>query len=377
MRPFNRKRAADERGQILIIVAGGLVAIMLGVGLVIDSGYALMQHRVAQNAADSAAIAGTRIVTLHYQSGAGTDADVLEAVEETSLANEVGAGEFEAMYVDNKGDPFSPEIAVGGGVIPPSAGGVKVTSAKDFETFFMGLAGFDEMTAHASGTARAAVYAGTLGGPGSPLLPIAVNLATIQGEGVCPVGSDPGDPGCPELELADGHNEPDGLAGPGNFGWMAWPGISGSAPDLASMLRYPSAPSTHLAPVMTVPQNTSITLPGNTGVSNSIAIRTQIANWAASGQTVYVPIISPGPGPCPDGCYPGTSTPYPEPFQGNGAGMTYNIIGFAGFQITGCGSPCVKELHGVFREVVVLGPTGLGLGTPGTEGSILSVQLVK
>jgi len=241
----------------------------------------------------------------------------------------------------------------------------------------MGLAGFDQLTTHASGTARAAVYAGTLGGPGSPLLPIAVNQATIANEGICPVDSDPGDPGCQEFELADGHNEPEGLAGPGNFGWMHWPGITGgSAPDLASMLRYPSAPASHQAPTFSVPQGNYLTLPGNSGVSNSSAVRTAIESWANSGQTVYVPIISPGPGPCPAGCFPGTSTPYPAPFQGSGSSETYNIIGFAGFQLTGCDNPCVRNLLGVFREVIFLGPTGSGLGTPGTEGSIVGIQLV-
>ena len=76
MRPIHLDRPSDERGQVLIIVAGGLVALMLAVGLVIDTGLALAQHRVAQNAADAAAIAGTRIVSLHFQSGAGSDASV-------------------------------------------------------------------------------------------------------------------------------------------------------------------------------------------------------------------------------------------------------------------------------------------------------------
>ncbi len=56
-------RPADRRsGQMIVLFALSLIAIVLVVGLVVDGGFAFAQRRTAQNAADFAAIAGTRIV---------------------------------------------------------------------------------------------------------------------------------------------------------------------------------------------------------------------------------------------------------------------------------------------------------------------------
>ena len=51
-------RSPRERGQILVIFVLALVAIIAGVGLVIDGGFAFAQRRSEQNAADLAAFAG-------------------------------------------------------------------------------------------------------------------------------------------------------------------------------------------------------------------------------------------------------------------------------------------------------------------------------
>jgi Flp pilus assembly protein TadG len=49
---------SDQRGQILVIFVVALVAIIAGVGLVIDGGFTFAQRRSEQNAADLAAFAG-------------------------------------------------------------------------------------------------------------------------------------------------------------------------------------------------------------------------------------------------------------------------------------------------------------------------------
>jgi Flp pilus assembly protein TadG len=51
-------RTSRERGQILVIFVLALVAIIAGVGLVIDGGFAFAQRRAEQNAADLGAFAG-------------------------------------------------------------------------------------------------------------------------------------------------------------------------------------------------------------------------------------------------------------------------------------------------------------------------------
>ena len=72
------KRLHGERGQTLALFAICLVVILLGVGLVVDGGYALWQRRSSQNASDLAALAGARIVAESVGGDAtnGTDANV-------------------------------------------------------------------------------------------------------------------------------------------------------------------------------------------------------------------------------------------------------------------------------------------------------------
>ena len=53
---------ADERGQILVIVAMGIVAMVAMVGLIIDGGNAWGQQRKTQNGADAMAQAGATVI---------------------------------------------------------------------------------------------------------------------------------------------------------------------------------------------------------------------------------------------------------------------------------------------------------------------------
>ena len=55
-------RSDNERGQILVIVAAGLVAIIAMVALVVDGGFAWAKQRDTQNAADASAEAGATML---------------------------------------------------------------------------------------------------------------------------------------------------------------------------------------------------------------------------------------------------------------------------------------------------------------------------
>src|SRR3954468_13561643 len=56
-RRSNRRRARDERGQVLVIFALALVAIVAMTGLVLDGGSTFVHLRDQQNVADAAAMA--------------------------------------------------------------------------------------------------------------------------------------------------------------------------------------------------------------------------------------------------------------------------------------------------------------------------------
>ncbi len=56
-------------GQILVLFAGGLAVFLILIGLVIDGGMAFLSRRDAQNTADLAALAGTKVVADLYVKG--------------------------------------------------------------------------------------------------------------------------------------------------------------------------------------------------------------------------------------------------------------------------------------------------------------------
>jgi hypothetical protein len=55
-----RLRRSDKRGQVLVLFAGGLVALLVIAALAFDAGMMLVERRDEQNAADAAALAGAR-----------------------------------------------------------------------------------------------------------------------------------------------------------------------------------------------------------------------------------------------------------------------------------------------------------------------------
>ena len=101
---------------MIVLFTFALAALLLFVGLAVDGGYALVQRRAVQNAADFAAIAGTRIVGESLTGrayGSGTDANVLSAIQSILAANN-GLLE-EARYVSATGASLG---SVGGGSFP-------------------------------------------------------------------------------------------------------------------------------------------------------------------------------------------------------------------------------------------------------------------
>ena len=166
------RRHRHERGQVLVIVALGAVALMAMVGLVIDGGYAWGRQRDTQNGADSIAKAGT-VVIQHYLAGVDTpnpnDWDVACAVAGAATANDVTVESAE--YTDFEGQPLNPAVAVGtcgaidpGIAIPVGAQGVKASTSETFDTFLMRIVGFSTLTTTANATAVVGIPSAIPGG---------------------------------------------------------------------------------------------------------------------------------------------------------------------------------------------------------------------
>ncbi len=359
------RRSHGEPGQLLVVFALALTGVVLAVGLVVDGGYAWAQRRSAQNAADLASLAGTRIVGLKLAGSTADGTTVLNAMNAVNQANGVpNVTSGEAIYVDNNG--ASTGTLVAAGAIPASARGVQLSASRQWRPFFLGMAGINSWTATASAVSKTSIKRIDTA-PSGDLLPLAMPFNSVPSI-VCPEGTPASS--CTTTTLASG-------TGPGQFGWMSWSG-AGNAVYTCDIMTPPLD-----NPAYSIALNSYITIPGNTGVSASNCLRNAFQYWIDSGATIYVPIISPGPGACPSFCWPGTAIQYPDPTNGKtGSNIAYNVIGFGGFQMTGCdgstdASKCkIDDIEGVYRQVIFNGPTGAG--EPG--GSTLTgtaIQLVR
>jgi hypothetical protein len=211
-----------QPGQVAIIMALSFVALMGMVGTGIDLGLGYAHRREVQNAADSAAVAGAVALGRHYQyafltqAGSGytlggltdaTDSTINQEIQYAAAAGvpeypdpatspswPTGTGnELTAIYLltDQSNPPnITPNGGpVGGGSIPSTAAGVRVTAKLRYETIFARVLPNNCCT-HFSVTGQADAQLRPLGTTdvGAPFVVCGGSLA---GEGAWKVGPTP------------------------------------------------------------------------------------------------------------------------------------------------------------------------------------------
>ena len=352
--------SGKPRGQMIVLFALVLTALVLVIGLIVDGGNALAQRRASQNAADFAALAGARIVAFKVSGDAinGTDANVQAAITNAVVANGGTTPSYGApngpRYLDDNGALLG---YVGSG-IPTTASGVKVWADRTWTPYFVGMIGINSWTASAEATATGGYCVGCAPLSGT-LFPAGISTAFFQTYPYCagPVSADPTDPCNPQ------HLTPGNLNVPGGFGWLKFGcdgyglgqeplanigGCRNDKPFLQEEIGPPSK-SYGCCTVVGVPGSLDRigSLPGNKASADcSYYIDNQI--------TVTVPIW--------------------DTAGGTGQNAWYHIVGFAGFQITECEGG--KDIEGVWRKAFFTGPTTSTPSTPGVPEP-LGVQLVK
>lgn len=369
---MRRERDAGERGQVLVIVAVAMTALLAMAGLVIDAGLAWSHRRESQNAADAAAIAGARIVGVDREQAVydpdewaanPTFADpgtaIQTAIENAMQYNSSGGQAIDPIawgtpgapeYTDVFGDRFDPPLYVGPGAVPGNAQGVYVPVSSTADTLIMQIVGIGEVDIATDATA--------VTGPTPPvggLLPLIFRerwlvppQEPIVGDPTGKTTQEPFKQNCqyvfrdtlpPELECPYLTNNPPFLdpqppadVYPGNFGWISWDGISLSNAKLVEWSRDPlNAPIDWYTdvcdPIDTddtcwVPQNAIAAdapheqfwrFEGTTGNRNATMMEIRDLY---TGEIVYVPIWRFDP----DEDY-------------NGATAVFEITGFATFRI--------------------------------------------
>ena len=313
---FRHSPRRNERGQVLLIVAGGLVAFLLIAGLVIDGGVGFRERRISQNISDLAAMAGTRVVAESYldPSTPVDGSDVFAAIDESTRDNECASPcSWTAEYVAPAGTGVTTDLGpvVDGGTIPTGAQGVRVSSDRHPGTFFMRVIGISQLSVGADATALTSQLEPP---PSGILLPIGVFDADYQ------VGVN--------YTLTEG--EPNG---PGNFGWMSWFG-SPSSTTLVASLCFPDNPA------FTFPQ----WFDGATGVMNSSGARACLDQYIADQTVVYVPI-------------------WRQTNNAGGHNLQYEVTGVAAFVLTGYDRHAVT-VSGNFVEFYSYPSVPAGYGAP-------------
>ena len=147
-RSRQRQRA---RGQVLVMFAGGLIALIAVVGLVIDGGNVFFNRRDDQNASDLASLAGTkRLYDYYTKSTAFTTTDnVYSAVQKSLQANgciTANGCTWTARYVGDQigttfpvlGTAAAADTALPGGAYTL---GVQVDVQTNPRTYFLGVLG--------------------------------------------------------------------------------------------------------------------------------------------------------------------------------------------------------------------------------------------
>ena len=84
-------RRRSQRGQVLVIVAGGTDRADRDRRLALEGGTVMLNRRDAQNSADLASMAGAHIVAQHYTQSAKSQGNVRTAIEDSLGANDCTA----------------------------------------------------------------------------------------------------------------------------------------------------------------------------------------------------------------------------------------------------------------------------------------------
>jgi hypothetical protein len=315
------RQAGAERGQVLPLVAGAMLAFLLVAGLVIDTGVAFRERRIAQNTADLAAMAGTRMIAqLYLDPGASIDgSDVYRAIEESVELNGCTAPcTWTAEYVQPDGPRATRSLGdvTNAGGVPAGAQGVTVTADRRPGTFFIRVIGINEWEVSAPATALTSQLSDP---PPGILLPIGVFDADYE------VGRD--------YTLTEGDQ------GPGNFGWISWFG---------------SPSSTVLAESLCNPNNPPFSFPtwfeSGTGVMNSSNARDCLDGYIANQTVVYVPL-------------------WQQTNSRPGSNLQYEIIGVAAFVLTGYDRHAV-QVEGRFVEFYAYPSVPAGYGRPPCSATV-------
>jgi hypothetical protein len=374
------RRQGDESGQALVIFAGGLIAILAVLALVIDTGNVWANQRMVQNGTDAAAEAGAVVMAQRLAGVAtpplGWDSTVNTQVDSLLAAN--GITRVGAYYTDvcgipleSDGDPalngdgtqdLARAAAVGTGipvstattpdcpnrVVGPPAG-VLVVGRKDIDTYVARVVGINSFSPTTQATAVSGWLTGQCDGTqGSAcsVLPVTIYVYQLACErNGTPILT------TTEWEKNKIYKVPLCKNTAGSVGWIDWQGRGGGASEVAASIDNPNNPPIDLPSWWNVTQ---------TGNINSTLVEDALRR--RDGQIVSIPMFdymcNPAPHePDPISTKPTVETPslYGCPSTsafggGSGSNLWYRFPAFASFMLCKPSIPECGGLHGAYLQ---------------------------
>jgi len=277
---------SDERGQILVMVATGLLTLIAFIGVIIDGGNAWAQQRGMQNGVDAVAEAGAVVLAQRLSGASRTDADVSAALANFGTKNDIQVST--AYYTDHLGTMLTPSGAtttntsaaarVGDGSIPAGTQGVRALGRRTFETFIARMIGFPQLTTSSEATAVTGPPRSICAAiDGCALLPVAFPVNQIQCD-----GSDRVQYKAPIQPYVAGTRYifPLCFNAPGNVGWLDWVPPAGGASEVAASTTTPNNPAVNLPSWVGIDQ---------TGNISSSQVETALNGYI--GVTVTMPMF--------------------------------------------------------------------------------------
>jgi hypothetical protein len=419
-----------QHGQIIVLMAGGMVAVILMIALVVDGGNAWAQRRIVQNGSDAMAQAGAIVMAQRFAGvtapGLGWDAEVDAKIQASALAN--GITKLAAYYTDICGIPLkldgsaalhvdgTEDLAsaaqVGSGLPGGSAttpdcpaatvgpvAGVMVIGTKNFRTYLTGVIGLTDLDASTRATAVTGYLQGACtatGGSSCAVLPVTIPVNVVQ----CDGSNNPVNTGTPWV-LNQLYKVPLCQNGPGNVGWLDWTPPGGGTSELIGSIQTPNNPAINLPSWQYVTETGNV---NSAGVENALR--------AYDGMVVLIPqfdqTCGPHPGVTPNSTVPAINTPpnYGCPagyLGGNGNNQWYRMPSFAYFMLcSSADADCVAAgvthgayvngnnrpecevggngstscLAGKFVEILGSGTVGPGVGGGTTSTKAIGIQLI-
>lgn len=371
--------ANAQRGQILVIVAGGFLVLLAIAALVIEGGTLVLNRRDAQNAADLAALAGARIVAANYTDGGRTQGQVWTEIDRVAGQNQCVPGSGAACdrverFVGAGLVDLGPVAEGSSAALPNGTLGVRVSVTRHPEAVLGRIPPISRQTwdVNAEGTAISTKPTGVPAGAMLPIVLCGYTNYSFNPPRCEPASQTP--PNAIDFQPGVIYDLTDGKDGPGGFGWLSWDG-SNSAGALAQALCTPSNPmfsldspyddpglATYNDYLGTNPTNGETWFPIDPGKSNKNDVRKCLDDWIASGATVLIPI-------------------YDIFYSPHGGGNTawYHITGVAAFVLTSREQPAVDQIQGRFIEYYPYTdiPGNVGTEPPDPGDTTVFVGLVR